>query len=217
LILVLLIQDPEPPQESGRGYCNINDPWKFPSNVEDIITKDECQEIINIAEPRFKRSGVVGKVIPDDDRTSETAWIPKTHPLATKIFNKAFEFTGKTIENCEDLQVVRYRPGTFYKPHHDSCCENTEGCIDFEKNGGQRIGTLLVYLNEDFTDGNTHFPNMKQIFRAPAGSGLFFSPMDTKNKQCHPLALHGGMPPTSGTKYLCNAWIREGIFNSSLM
>jgi prolyl 4-hydroxylase len=196
---------------SGRGYCPESDPWEDPVTVRDLISQEECQEIIKIAEPLFARSGVVGKVAPDDDRTSETAWIPRTHPIARKIFERACELSGSSIENCEDLQVVRYMPGTFYRPHHDSCCENTDGCREFEQNGGQRIGTLLVYLNDDFVEGRTHFPKMEKMFRAPAGNGLFFKPLGS-NGQCHPHALHGGMPPTSGTKYLCNAWVRENNF-----
>jgi prolyl 4-hydroxylase len=195
-----------------RGYCDTTEPWDEPVEVDDLITPDECLEIIKLAEPKFARSSVIGKNVPDDDRTSETAWIPRSSPIAQKIFEKACELTGKPMENCEDLQVVRYRPGMFYKPHHDSCCENSEGCFQFEKNGGQRVGTLLVYLNDDFTDGMTHFPNINKKFKSPPGSGLFFRPMNEEDTQCHPLALHGGMPPTEGTKYLCNAWVRENNF-----
>lgn len=212
LAIVLFIPDPEirqRPPVMGRGYCDRNDPWDEPLVVHNIITQDECKEIIKTAEPKFERSGVVGKTGPDDDRTSETAWIPKDHPIAAKIFRSICEITGLPIENCEDLQVVRYTPGTFYKPHHDSCCENTDGCREFEKIGGQRIGTLLVYLNDDFEEGRTHFPTLEKMFRAPSGNGLFFRPLGKESNKCHPNALHGGMPPTEGTKYLCNVWIRE--------
>jgi len=209
IISILFLILPFPDEKKFRGYAPQNIPWDHPMDVNDILTDQECREIISIAEPKFSRSAVVGNPHADADRTSETAWIPKTHPLAQKVLLRACELSGKDIENCEDLQVVRYKPGTFYRPHHDSCCEDTDACREFEKKGGQRVGTLLVYLNNDFTDGSTHFPNLNKLFRSPRGNGVFFRPMDPSGKQCHINALHGGMPPTSGTKYLCNAWVRE--------
>ena len=166
------------------------------------------------ADKLFTRSTVVGTDGYDASRTSETAWITKDDPVARKIFQKASELTGKPIECCEDLQVVRYKPGTFYNAHHDSCCEDTQACVDFEDRGGQRVGTLLVYLNDEFTDGETHFPDHGDVkMTAPPGSAIFFKPMGADDcSQCHPKALHAGLPISSGTKYVCNAWVRESTF-----
>jgi 2OG-Fe(II) oxygenase superfamily len=199
-------------QSKYRGFCPDSDPWDMPLPVENILTPDECQEIIKLADGRFHRSGIVGKSGPDLVRTSETAWIPKTEPIVAKVLEKACELTGKTIDNCEEMQVVRYHDGQYYRPHHDSCCDPDDSCITFEENGGQRVGTLLIYLNNEFEGGETDFPNLKARFRAQAGTGVFFRPMNKSGKQCHPLALHGGLPPTNGTKYACNIWVRENKF-----
>jgi prolyl 4-hydroxylase len=165
------------------------------------------------ADSLFTRSAVVGVEGYDDSRTSETAWIPKSDIVARKILEKAASLTGKNIECCEDLQVVRYKPGTFYRAHHDSCCDGTDACVEFECRGGQRVGTLLVYLNEEFTDGETHFPDHGDLkIKAPPGSAIFFKPMASDVAKCHPKALHAGLPISTGTKYVCNAWIREEKF-----
>jgi len=67
-------------------------------------------------------------------------------------------------------------------------------------------------LNEDFTDGETHFPDFGDLkMKAPPGSAIFFKPLGTEDK-CHPKALHAGLPISSGTKYVCNAWVRESEF-----
>jgi prolyl 4-hydroxylase len=197
-----------------RGFADAESPWEPPQILNDILTPDECKYIIEKATPDFSRSAVVGTGVPDSSRTSETAWISKDDPVARKIFAKALELTGKTIAECEDLQVVRYEPGTFYRAHHDACCDGSQACIDFEKDGGQRIGTLLVYLNSEFTDGETHFPdwNGGTKLRADPGSAIFFRPLGTDEPKCHPNALHAGLPISSGVKYVCNAWIRENKF-----
>jgi prolyl 4-hydroxylase len=197
---------------SSRGFESSENPWNGPVIVPDILEPHECEYIIEKAENSFTRSTVVGIDGPDESRTSETAWIGKDDPVARKILEKACELTGKCYKNAEELQVVRYKPGTYYRAHHDACCEDSEACSLFENKGGQRVGTLLVYLNDDFTDGETHFPDFEDLkMKVPPGSAIFFKPLGPEDK-CHPKALHAGLPISSGTKYVCNAWVRENTF-----
>ena len=205
-VLVLLSRNTE------RGFTHDDASWEHPQIVKDVLTPDECQYIIDKAEPMFARSTVVGTTTPDASRTSQTAWISKTDPVAQKVFEKALEHTGKTLAECEDLQVVKYEPGTYYREHHDSCCDGSQGCLDFEKEGGQRVATLLVYLNDNFTDGETHFPNLDLKLKADPGSAILFRPLGSDEAKCHPKALHAGLPISSGVKYVCNAWVRENKF-----
>jgi prolyl 4-hydroxylase len=199
---------------NGRGFASVTSSWDPPAVIDSVLTREDCKYIIEKANSLFTPSTVVGSSANDPSRTSETAWIPKTDPIARKVFAKACEMTGKSMDCCEDLQVVRYKPGTFYKAHHDSCCDGSQACKDFESQGGQRIGTLLVYLNDEFTDGETHFPDNGDVkLKADPGSAIFFRPLASDCNQCHPKALHAGLPISSGTKYVCNAWVREGTFS----
>jgi prolyl 4-hydroxylase len=197
----------------GRGFADVTAEWDPPIIVDSILSLNECKYLIDKATPMFTRSGVVGMTVPDASRTSETAWIDKTDPVARKVFDKVLEMTGKSFENCENLQVVRYEPGTYYKAHHDSCCDDSDGCRGFAAEGGQRVATLLVYLNSEFTDGETHFPDHGDLkLKADPGSAIFFRPMARDCDKCHPKALHAGLPISSGTKYVCNVWVREDKF-----
>jgi len=205
-ILIIITRNKE------RGFTSDDASWEHPFIVSNILTPEECTYLIDKATPLFSRSSVVGTSSPDESRTSQTAWIPKTDPVAQKIFAKALEYTGKTLDECEDLQVVKYDPNTYYREHHDSCCDGSKGCIDFAKEGGQRVGTLLVYLNSEFTDGETHFPKLDLKLKADPGSAIFFRPLGSDEAKCHPKALHAGLPISSGVKYVCNAWIRENKF-----
>jgi prolyl 4-hydroxylase len=197
----------------GRGYTSETSEWDPPRIIDSVLSPSDCNYIIQKAEKLFTPSTVVGGAPRDPSRTSETAWISKSDPVARKIFAKVGELTGKPNDCCEDLQVVRYKPGTFYKAHHDSCCEGNGACREFETRGGQRVATLLVYLNDDFTDGETHFPEYDDLkITAPPGSGILFRPMGSEEAKCHPKALHAGLPISSGVKYVCNAWVRENKF-----
>lgn len=201
------------PTWKGRGFTRPDAEWDPPISVENIITPEQCKAIIAKAEPLFARSTVVADQSVQAVRTSDTAWIKRDDPLVKDIMTRAMELTGKPWENCEDIQVVRYRPGTYYRAHHDSCCESNNSCRDFEKRGGQRVGTLLLYLNDDFTEGHTHFPDYEnKKLKASPGSAIFFRPMGTTDQRCHPKALHAGLPIENGTKYVCNIWVREGPF-----
>ena len=198
--------------KKGRGFTGDDASWDEPQLVHGVLTPDECRYIIEQAEQKFAPSTVVGTTSPDASRTSQTAWISRNDPVAQKVFAWALEKTGKTLEHCEDLQVVKYGPGMYYREHHDSCCDDSQGCLDFEREGGQRVMTLLVYLNDDFTDGETHFPKLDRKMKAPPGSGIAFWPLGRDERMCHPKALHAGLPPSSGVKYVCNAWVREDKF-----
>jgi prolyl 4-hydroxylase len=214
LLLILWFLTDRVEQLDGQlAYCQDEEEWDPPQIVSDVLTPEDCKYIIEKATPMFQRSTVVGAVGPHPSRTSETAWIPKTDPVARKVFERALKLTGKTLDNCEDLQIVRYKPGAYYNAHHDSCCDAVSSCGDFVTQGGQRVGTLLVYLNSEFTDGETHFPNYNDAkLKASPGSAIFFRPLGKNVAQCHPKALHAGLPISSGTKYVCNAWIRENKF-----
>lgn len=213
LLLVVWLTMNVSHQGEARGYTSASAEWEPPRVIDGVLSRDECQYIMKKADGIFTPSTVVGKDGADGSRTSETAWISKNDPVAQKIFAKATELTGKHMECCEDLQVVRYKPGTFYRAHHNSCCEDTQACKDFEKRGGQRVATLLVYLNDDFEDGHTHFPAHGDLkIKADPGSAILFCPLGTTEAKCHPKALHAGLPISSGTKYVCNAWIRENNF-----
>jgi len=200
-------------RNGGRGFTGASDPWQPPVVVDSVLTKDDCRYLMEKANSLFKPSSVVGVNGQDSSRTSETAWISKDDPVAKKVFAKACEMTGKPMGCCEDLQVVRYKPGTYYKAHHDSCCDGSDACQEFETKGGQRVGTMLVYLNDEFTDGETHFPDHGGVkMKTPPGSAIFFRPLANDTPKCHPKALHAGLPISSGTKYVCNAWVREEDF-----
>ena len=59
--------------------------------------------------------------------------------------------TDRPLHNCEDLQVLRYKPGGFYKPHQDT----------FSDDKNKRMYTFIIALNDEYEGGETEFPNIK--------------------------------------------------------
>jgi len=97
-------------------YTSIDADWDPPYIVYSIITALECKEIIRISTPHFRRSteytSEVGKNV-TKNRTSESTTLKRDNPISQKIIKKVCEITGSPLENCEDIQVVRYKPGMY--------------------------------------------------------------------------------------------------------
>lgn len=208
VVILSLFYWSKQPQYKGRGYCNIKNEYIYPEEIHNFIDQHDREHIINTANPLFRESQLVSGGT-ENVRKSETAWLPKTDPIVEKIIRKTCSMTNIPFEHAEKLQVVKYQPGGFYNAHYDASCDDRKECVEFEKNGGQRIVTLIIYLNDDYEGGHTEFPNLKKQYKLNKGDALLFYSLEKNGNLCHPLSLHSGTPVKSGEKYIANVWLRE--------
>jgi prolyl 4-hydroxylase len=175
----------------------------------DFLTEEECEYVINLANPIFQPS----KLMTDDGlkefyRTSFSAElvIPEDEIL-NGIRKKAAEWLDVPESHFEFFQCVAYGPGQEYQTHYDTFDENFEsGKEELEKLGPRKY-TMLAYLNDDFVGGETYFPNLDLLVQPKKGSVLVFENID-ENGKIQKSSLHAGLPVTSGKKYAMNMWIR---------
>jgi prolyl 4-hydroxylase len=113
------------------------------------------------------------------------------------------------LENGEGLQVLRYGPGAEYKPHYDYFDPAHSGTPLILKRGGQRVASLVCYLNTPEHGGETVFPDVQLEVAPVRGNAVFFS-----YDRAHPATrtLHGGAPVVAGEKWVATKWLREGHF-----
>lgn len=177
-----------------------------PVIYKSFITPEEQEYILLKSEPLFKESTVIGadgNMLQTDIRKSETAWLPKNDPIIKKIYERALAKTKLEFDNAEDMQVVRYYPGGFYKAHQDAFCDEvSRRQLDHK---GQRKGTFIIYLNKDYEGGGTEFPVLGKVYKGSERDALYFHTLD-KNGQCCDDAKHGGQEVTKGSKIICNMW-----------
>ena len=197
----------------ARGYCDKSAEYVLPVTHSDFLTSQEADYILQMAKTQFSDSQIVTGS-DTNIRKSKTAWLSKTDPTIKTIIQRVCDMTNIPFENAEKMQVVHYEPNGYYNEHHDACCDDRQECIDFEKNGGQRKITMLIYLSDDFEGGATRFPNLDKEYKLPKYSGLLFHPLEKNGNKGHPLALHAGMPVTSGNKYIANVWLREREYDA---
>jgi prolyl 4-hydroxylase len=196
----------------NNGFASIHAKYTMPIVYKNLISEDEANYIIDNAKHSFKESEIIGG-FDKSIRKSKTMWMYRDDPVINEIIKRICILTNHDIDNTEPLQVVQYEPGGFYNDHHDACCDNDEKCTEFVQNGGQRVLTVLIYLNDSFTGGATRFSAIKKDIKPPKYGGVIFRPLEESSNKCHPLALHSGTPVNSGIKYVCNIWIREGKYN----
>ena len=180
-----------------------------PYIIKNFISCSECDRIIDLSKNSMNPSELAGKNSFDTNvRSSDTSFVSKDNVM--EIYEKVSKETGYSINNAEDLQVVRYKPGGFYKPHHDACCFGS--CSDDNSRGkamkdkAPRRKTVIICLRDDFEGGETIFPNLNMKYKIKKGDALIFN---THNwfGMCTPLALHGGDTVISGEKWICNIWL----------
>lgn len=180
-----------------------------------FLSDDECDELMALARPSLDRSRTVergsgGETI-HDDRTSNGMFFRRgEHALVQRIEQRIARLVNWPEENGEGLQILQYRPGAEYKAHYDYFDPADPGSASILQRGGQRVGTLVMYLHEPEAGGGTYFPESGIDVAPKRGNALFFS-----YEQATPdsKSLHGGAPVLAGEKWIAVKWMRQGRFD----
>lgn len=116
--------------------------------------------------------------------------------------------TGRPDAAMEVPKVLHYRPGETFAEHFDYLNPDEPAFARELATRGQRTETFLIYLNDDYTGGETHFPKLDLSHAGAAGDALLFSNVDAEGRPDE-ATRHAGLPPESGEKWLFSQWIRE--------
>jgi len=126
-----------------------------------------------------------------------------TEDLVVQRINRCIAAaTGTNPEWGEPLNVLRYKQGQQYRPHHDG-----RGSGE----GPMRIKTALIWLNEQFDGGETEFPSLNIRVRGGVGDMLVFRNVHDDGSQDDRL-VHAGLPVSNGVKWMASRWIRGSDF-----
>jgi prolyl 4-hydroxylase len=180
----------------------------------DLLSHQECEELIELAKPRLARSLTVatktGGEEVNADRTSNGMFFQRgENELVRRIEQRIARLLNWPEENGEGLQILHYVPGAEYKPHYDYFDPSEPGTPTILRRGGQRVGTLVMYLAEPDKGGGTVFPDVHMEVAPKRGNAVFFS-----YERAHPSTrtLHGGAPVLQGEKWIATKWLRERRF-----
>ena len=199
----------------------VND---FIYEINDFLEPEKCKELIKNYDKDLVRSTVLSKEKYSSSRTSNQKYITKNqeYDLNIKVLNLINQFSNATLNNCEDFQFAKYEPNQEYKGHYDICdidncdLEHKAECkLDYENMGSYRYMTVIIYLNDNFKDGETYFNKINTKIKPKTGKALLFlsCKLDNdsyKNGKCKRFeeSMHAGLKVTGGTKYILTKWVR---------
>lgn len=182
--------------------------------LEGILDESECAELIELARPRLQRALTVddnGKQQVDQRRTSEGMFFALGElPLIRRIEQRLAELLGVPASHGEGLQILHYRPGQEYEPHFDWFDPELPGYEAITRAGGQRVASVVMYLNTPEQGGGTAFPELGLTVTARRGAAVYFAYEGGDQS-----SLHAGLPVSRGEKWIATKWLREHPYRDS--
>ncbi len=184
-----------------------------------VLDADECARLIELARPRLTPSTVVNPASGKDEvmanRTSFGMFFRLGEsPFIAELDARISALMNLPVENGEGFQVLRYPEGAETTPHFDFLQLTNEANRASIARSGQRVSTLIAYLNDVEAGGETTFPKIGLSVTPQIGNAVYFEYCNRKNQVDH-LSLHAGNPVTRGEKWVLTKWMRQKRFVSA--
>lgn len=180
---------------------------------ERAVSELLCDYLVNLAFKKLQPSSVIDPVTGEGLRTVlrtsySMNFLPSMYDMAVgALCNRLASLVGIPAANAEPLVVLKYLPGQEYKPHFDYVPDASQR--------GQRIATVLLYLNEPAAGGETDFPRLGLRVAPRRAKAIGFYNCDEKGEP-DSRTLHAGLPVTQGEKWLATLWFRDRRYDWSI-
>jgi prolyl 4-hydroxylase len=115
------------------------------------------------------------------------------------------------LENGEGLQVLHYPQGAGSEPHFDYLAPTNAANRESIARSGQRVSTLVTYLNDVPAGGQTVFPQLGWAVSPLRGNACYFEYGDDAGR-VDTRSLHASAPVVRGEKWVATKWMRQQRF-----
>jgi len=191
--------------------------------IENFLTKYECNNLIEIMKPRLSPSRIVQNsntneypdTVNSETRNSSTCYFTEQNNLIVSIVESKMSLASANDPmKGEALQGQYYTVGQEFKRHLDTFPSGDENNVHMSR-GGQRTWTFMVYLNDVESGGETVFDMIPLSVKPKTGKAIFWNNLTIDSKGdtiINNYASHCGRPVFSGEKYILTKWFREFYF-----
>ena len=186
------------------------------ATLGNVLDADECRALIEMARPRLKPSTLVdpvtGRDVVSEKRTSFGMFFRLAeNELIARLDRRLSSVSNLPVENGEGLQVLHYAAGAGSEPHFDYLQPTNAANRESIARSGQRVSTLVTYLNDVPDGGQTVFPNLGWAVSPLRGNAVYFEFCDDAGR-VDPRSLHASAPVTQGEKWVVTKWMRQRRF-----
>lgn len=175
--------------------------------IDDVLTTEECEEIIARIKPKLRPSEVADFQIDNKVRTSRTCDLGRLDdPFIKNIDERICKLIGINSAYSEPIQGQYYEVGQEFKAHTDFFDPH-----EFDTHcriSGQRTFTVMIYLNDVKQGGETCFKRVGMELKPIAGKAVIWNslnPDGTTNMN----SLHQANPVEKGYKAIITKWFRS--------
>jgi len=180
---------------------------------DNLMDPAECDQLIELARVKLKRSAIVDPITGEhkviDNRSSYgTYFTLNENDFIARLDRRIADLMHWPLENGEGLQILHYPVGGEYRPHFDYFPPDDPGSASHLARGGQRVSTLVMYLNDVEEGGQTTFPSIHLAVTPKKGAATYFEYVNATG-QLDALSLHAGEPVLRGEKWIATKWMRQ--------
>ncbi|HEY4103965.1 MAG TPA: 2OG-Fe(II) oxygenase [Polyangiaceae bacterium] len=184
-----------------------------------VLSAGECEQLIELARPRLRPSTVVNPVSGKNEvaayRTSFGMFFRlEETPFIAGLDRRVSELMNLPLEHGEGFQVLRYPTGSETTPHFDFLQPTNDANRASIARSGQRVSTLIAYLNDVESGGETTFPRAGLLVVPQRGNAVYFEYCNPQNQVDH-ASLHAGAKVERGEKWVITKWMRQRKFVSA--
>jgi prolyl 4-hydroxylase len=176
-----------------------------------LLDVELCQHIIQVAEcSQLEPAAIEVATLNTQIRSNATLYLgDENNSLLTStnqillgkigiIQQYLYDFYKVKFPHAESCSILKYQPGQFYKRHIDNLLLSSR-FEEIARGVPTRDVSIVGYLNEDFTGGETFFDRQDIKVKPQKGSVLVFPAYYT-----HP---HQSLPVKTGYKYAFTTWL----------
>lgn len=179
---------------------------------DNLLSDAECDALIALSEAKMQDSTVVdpttGQYVKHPERISRGTHLEhQSSKVVIEIENRLSKLFGFAINQQEAIQILHYQVGGEYRPHYDFFPPADSGSQQAIAQAGQRLATLIMYLNTPAQGGTTDLPNIGLNVTAKKGAAIYFENID-QNGLPDNNTLHAGAPVMAGEKWIATKWFR---------
>jgi len=154
----------------------------------------------------------VGKDLADHMRTNSAAGfdLMRADLVQIAVQTRISAAAGIPVEYLEGPTILHYAVGEQITNHYDFVNPRMPNYQTEIETRGQRIATLLVYLNDDYEGGETDFPELGLRYHGAKRGGLLFTNA-LSNGEPDLRMVHAGLPPKDNEKWIMSQFIRNRV------